>query len=390
MKQKFETIAIRTQAKRSQNKEHSVPLYLTSSYAFDSAEEGAELFSGESDGYMYSRMSNPNSDEFAQKLTLLEGAEAGIAAATGMSAVFSTFGALLNAGDHVVSSNSIFGSSHHVIENILPKWDIEFTIVDIKDEKGWTNAFKANTKLVFVESPANPTLDLIDIEWLADLCRQNGALLIVDNCFATPYLQQPISLGADLVLHSATKFLDGQGRVLGGAIVGSTELIEKITGFVQKTGPTLSPFNSWVLSKSLETLAVRMDRHCENALKLAQYLETNPEVSDVTYPFLPTFPQFELAKKQMRQGGGLVTCKVNGGIERGRKFLNALELHSLTANLGDTRSIATHPASTTHSKLTPEQRVQVGITPGLVRFSAGLEHIDDIVADIEKALKATK
>jgi O-succinylhomoserine sulfhydrylase len=390
MKQKFETIAIRTQAERSQNKEHSVPIYLTSSYAFDSAEEGADLFSGASDGHMYSRMSNPNSDEFATKLALLESAEAGVATASGMSAVFSTFGALLKTGDHVISSNSIFGSSHHVIENILPNWDIDFSFVDIKDEEGWKNAFKPNTKLVFVETPANPTLDLIDIEWLAGLCHQNDALLIVDNCFATPYLQQPIKLGADLVLHSATKFLDGQGRVLGGAIVGSKELIEKCTAFIQKTGPTLSPFNSWVLSKSLETLAVRMDRHCENALKLAQYLETNSEVSEVTYPFLPSFSQFELAKKQMKQGGGLVTCKVKGGLNRGRKFLNALKLHSLTANLGDTRSIATHPASTTHSKLSPDQQLQVGITPGLVRFSAGLEHIDDIIQDVEQALKKSK
>lgn len=390
MKQKFETIAIRTQAKRSQNNEHSVPLYLTSSYAFESAEQGAALFSGESDGYMYSRMANPNTDEFAQKLALLEGAQAGIATATGMSAVFSAFGTLLKTGDHVLASNSIFGSSHHVIENILPNWEIDFSFVEINDEEGWKKAFRPDTKLVFVETPANPTLDLIDIEWLAELTHQNGALLIVDNCFATPYLQQPIQLGADLVLHSATKFLDGQGRVMGGAIVGTKEIIEKCTAFIQKTGPVLSPFNSWVLSKSLETLAVRMDRHCENALKLAQYLESNSEVSEVTYPFLPSFPQYELAKKQMKQGGGLVTCKVNGGIERGRKFLNALKLHSLTANLGDTRSIATHPASTTHSKLTPEQQLQVGITPGLVRFSAGLEHIDDIIADVEQALKQSK
>jgi O-succinylhomoserine sulfhydrylase len=390
MKHKFETLAIRTQSERSQNKEHSVPLYLTSSYAFSSAEEGAALFSGEQEGHMYSRISNPNSDEFAQKLALLEGGETGIATASGMSAVFSTFGALLKSGDHVVASNSIFGSSHHVIENLLPNWDIQFTFVDILDEQGWINAFKPNTRLVFIETPANPTLDLIDIEWLADLCHKNGALLIVDNCFATPYLQQPLKFGADVVLHSATKFLDGQGRVLGGAIISSSEIIEKCAAFIQKTGPNLSPFNSWVLSKSLETLAVRMDRHCENAWKLAAYLESSLEVDDVVYPFLPSFKQFELATKQMKQGGGLVTCKVKGGVDRGRGFLNALKLHSLTANLGDTRSIATHPASTTHSKLTPEQQSQVGITPGLVRFSLGLEHTDDILEDIEQALENSK
>ena len=335
----FETIAIRTQIERSQHKEHSVPLYLTSSYVFESAEEGADLFSGEQDGYMYSRIANPNSDEFAQKLAMLEGGEAAIATASGMSAFFSTFGALLKSGDHVVASNSIFGSSHHVIENIFPNWDIEFTFVDIKKEEEWVNAFKDNTKLVFVEIPANPTLDLIDIAWLAELSHKNGALLIVDNCFATPYLQRPLDFGADIVLHSATKFLDGQGRVLGGAIVSSSKVIEKCAAFIQKTGPNLSPFNSWVLSKSLETLAVRMDRHCENALKLAQYLERHPEVENVVYPFLPDFDQYKLAKKQMKKGGGLVTCKVKGGRERGRNFLNALKLHSLTANLGDTRSM---------------------------------------------------
>lgn len=386
MKHKFETIAIRTQVERSQHKEHSVPIYLTSSYAFGNAEEGAALFSGEQEGYMYSRVSNPNSDEFAQKLALLEGGEAGIATASGMSAVFSVFGALLKTGDHVVASNSIFGSSHHVIENILPNWDIDFTFVDLADIESWKHAFTAKTKLVFIETPTNPTLKLIDINWLAGLCHENGALLIVDNCFATPYLQQPVKFGADIVLHSATKFLDGQGRVLGGAIVSSKEVIEKCASFIQKTGPNLSPFNSWVLSKSLETLAVRMDRHCENALKLAQYFESHPDVDEVVYPFLPSFPQYDLAKKQMKQGGGLVTCNVKGGVERGRRFLNALKLHSLTANLGDTRSIATHPASTTHCKLSPEQQLQVGISPGLLRFSVGLEHIDDIIEDIEQAL----
>jgi O-succinylhomoserine sulfhydrylase len=390
MKRKFETIAIRTQLEKSQYQEHSIPLYLTSSYAFQSAEEGAALFSGASDGYIYSRVSNPNSDDFAIKLALLEGAEAGIATASGMSAIFSTFAALLKSGDHIIASKSIFGSSHHVIENILPDWGIEYSFVNIKDEAAWNKAFKQHTKLVFLESPANPTLDLIDMQWLANLCHQNDALLVVDNCFATPYLQQPVSLGADIVVHSATKFLDGQGRVMGGAILSSKKIIEKCHSFIQKSGPTLSPFNSWMLSKSLETLAVRMDRHCDNALALATYLESHPEIEQVRYPFLPSFEQYELAKRQMNKGGGLVSCIIKGGVERGRKFLNSLELHSLTANLGDTRSIATHPASTTHSKLSSAQQEEVGIIPGLLRFSVGLEHIDDIIADVEQALTKSK
>lgn len=387
MKRKFETIAIRTQLEKSQFQEHSIPLYLTSSYAFQSAEEGANLFAGDSDGYMYSRVSNPNSDDFANKLAILEGAEAGIATASGMSAIFSTFAALLKSGDHIIASKSIFGSSHHVIENILPDWGIGHSFVNIKDKTAWMNAFKQNTKLVFVETPANPTLDLIDIQWLANLCSQHNALLVVDNCFTTPYLQQPLAHGADIVVHSATKFLDGQGRVMGGAILSSKRIIEKCHLFIQKSGPTLSPFNSWVLSKSLETLAVRMDRHCENALALATYLQSHPAIEQVRYPFLPSFDQYELAKRQMKKGGGLVSCIVRGGVVKGRIFLNTLRLHSLTANLGDTRSIATHPASTTHSKLSSKQQEEVGITPGLLRFSAGLEHIDDIIADIDQALK---
>ena len=387
MKQKFETAAIRAQTVRSQYKEHSVPLYLTSSYIFENAEEGAALFAGEQQGYMYGRVADPNGDEFAAKLALLEGAEDAVATATGMAAVFSTFGSLLRSGDHLVASRSIFGSTRHVIENILPQWGIGYTLVDLMDTEAWEQAFTERTKMVFLETPANPTLDLANIEWLANVCHQNNALLVVDNCFATPYLQQPLTFGADLVLHSATKFLDGQGRVSGGAIAGSGELVGSCRAFIQKTGPTLSPFNAWVLSKSLETLAVRMDRHCENAQDLAEYLRNRKGIVKVIYPFLPEFNQYELAQKQMKKGGGLVTCTLEGGLDAGKKFLNAVRLHSLTANLGDTRSIATHPASTTHSKLSPEQQRQIGITPGLVRFSVGLEHIDDIISDIDQALK---
>lgn len=386
MEEKFETIAIRAQTERSQYKEHSVPLYLTSSYAFDNAEEGAQLFSGEASGYLYSRVGNPNTDEFARKMALLEGAKAGLSTASGMSAIFSTFASVLKSGDHMLSSASIFGSSYHVIEKILPGWGIETEFVDISQFKNWEKAFKPNTKLVFIETPSNPGLNLIDIEQLAELCHQHAVLLVVDNCFATPYLQQPIRHGADVVVHSATKFLDGQGRVTAGVICGPDDFIKTCAEFIVKTGPTLSPFNAWVLSKSIETLAVRMDRHCANALSIARFLESHPDIETVVYPELESHPQHKLARHQMLAGGGLVACEAKGGQERGRRFLNALKLHSITANLGDTRSIASHPASTTHCKLSPHEQLAVGITPGLIRFSAGLEHVDDIIGDIEQAL----
>ena len=388
--QNFETIAIRTQVEQTQQKEHSVPLYLTSSFTFDSAEQGAAIFAGEQEGNLYSRFSNPNSDEFALKLALLEGAESGVATASGMAAVFVTFAALLQQGDHVLVSKSIFGNTVHIINDILPKWGIEHTWVDILNEDQWEDGFQLNTKLAFVETPSNPSLDLIDLTWLAQLAHAHHSILVVDNCFATPYLQRPIEFGADIVIHSATKYLDGQGRVLGGAILGSDEHIKKCYDFIRRTGPSLSPFNSWVLSKSLETLAIRMDRHCSNALDLASVLQTHPEVEKVIYPGLSSFVQFELAKSQMNQGGGIVACILKGGKERGAKFLNALQMHSLTANLGDTRSIATHPASTTHSKLSEEARLEVGIFPGLVRFSVGLEHASDIIGDVVQALKHSK
>ncbi|MEN8248928.1 MAG: aminotransferase class I/II-fold pyridoxal phosphate-dependent enzyme [Bacteroidota bacterium] len=386
----FETLAIRTQSERTHQKEHSVPLYLTSSFTFDNAEEGAGIFSEEIEGNLYSRFSNPNTDEFIEKLSMLEGAEAGVATATGMAAIYTVFAALLKAGDHIVASSAIFGSSKKVIDSVLPNHGIEFTFVDVDDNNSWQEAIQANTKLIFVETPSNPTLKIADLEFLNKLCVQNELIFVVDNCFATPYLQQPVKFGADLVVHSATKFIDGQGRVLGGAILGKEKYIEACYDFVRKTGASLSPFNAWVLSKSLETLAVRMDRHCSNAEKISQYLEAHEEVENVIYPHSSLHPQYELAKKQMRFGGGLVGCELKGGKERGARFLNALKIHSLTANLGDTRSIATHPASTTHSKLSEEEQLEVGITPGFIRFSVGLEHIDDLIEDIEQALKASK
>jgi O-succinylhomoserine sulfhydrylase len=386
----FETLAIRTQSAQTQQKEHSVPMYLTSSFTFDNAEEGAALFKGDIEGNQYSRFSNPGVDEFTEKLRLLENTEAGVVTATGMAAIYTTLASLLKSGDHIVSSSAIFGSSKKVIDSILPNFGIEFSFVDVADKDAWKNAIQSNTKLIFVETPSNPTLKIADLSFLKNLCIENDIIFVVDNCFATPYLQQPGKFGADLIIHSATKYIDGQGRVLGGAILGNKEYIDLCYDFIRITGATLSPFNAWVLSKSLETLAIRMDRHCTNAEKLYQYLAAHEEVAKAIYPHAPSHPQYELAKKQMRRGGGLVGCEIKGGNERGARFLNALKLHSLTANLGDTRSIATHPASTTHAKLSNEEQLSVGITAGFVRFSLGLEHIDDIIYDVEQALYKSK
>lgn len=383
----FETQAIRTQNERSQFNEHSTPLHLTSSFVFDDAEQMRALFADEIEGNIYSRFSNPNTTELIDKICLLEGAEAGWATATGMAAVFTSLAALLKQGDHVLACRSIFGSTHTILTKLLPKWGITHSYVDANDTENWKNAVTPNTKILFIETPTNPGIEILDLEWLGKFAKQHQLLLLVDNCFATPYLQQPIKFGADLVIHSATKYIDGQGRVLGGLIAGKKELITEIKAFARHSGPALSPFNAWVLSKSLETLAVRMDRHSENALKLAQWLEKHPEVEWVKYPFLPSHPQYHIAIKQMKAGGGMVSFNVKGGIEKGRNFLNQLQMISMSANLGDTRSIATHPASTTHSKLTEQERAETGILPGLIRVSVGLEHVDDIIADIEQALR---
>ena len=386
----FETDAIRAQSERSENKEHSVPIYLTSSFVFESAEHARALFADEVQGNIYTRYSNPNSNEFVQKMCLLEGTEDGIATASGMAAMYVSMAALLKAGDHVLASRSVFGSTHQILNTIFPRFNISFTYANIDDPASWESKIQKNTKMIFVETPSNPALDIIDLEWLGKLAAKHKLILNVDNCFATPYLQNPAKWGAHLVTHSATKFIDGQGRVIGGAILGTKELIKEVRFFARHTGPAMSPFNAWVLSKSLETLAVRMEQHCKNALALATYLESNPHVEKVKYPFLASHPQHELAKKQMRLGGGVVSFEIKGGIESGRKFLNALKMLSHSANLGDARSIATHPASTTHSKLTEEERQAVGITPGLVRISVGLENIQDIVKDVEQAININK
>jgi O-succinylhomoserine sulfhydrylase len=321
---------------------------------------------------------------------LLEGAEDGIATASGMAAMYISMASLLKAGDHILASRSVFGSTHQILNMIFPKFNISHSYADVSDPSSWEVKIQPNTKMIFVETPSNPALDIIDLEWLGTLANKHNLILNVDNCFATPYLQNPMKWGAHLVTHSATKFIDGQGRVIGGAVVGKRELIKEVRFFARHTGPSMSPFNAWVLSKSLETLAVRMDRHCNNALQLARHLQSHAEVLLVKYPFLESHPQHELAKKQMRFGGGVVTFEVKGGIERGRKFLNSLKMLSHSANLGDTRSIATHPASTTHSKLTDQERAAVGITAGLIRVSVGLENVQDIIQDIEQAISNSK
>lgn len=383
-----ETDAIRAQQDRTEFREHSAPLYLTSSFVFEDAEQARALFADELPGNIYTRFSNPNNTELVDKLCRLEGTEDGIATASGMAAMYASMAALLKQGDHVLASRSVFGSTHQIFNVLFPRFGITHTYADLADPGSWEKCIQPNTRMIFVETPSNPALDIIDLEWLGRLAAKHKVILNVDNCFATPYLQNPARFGAHLVTHSATKFIDGQGRVIGGAVLGTRELIKEVRFFARHTGPSMSPFNAWILSKSLETLAVRMERHCENALTLARHLEQHPMVELVKYPFLPSHPQHALAKKQMRLGGGVVTFEIKGGVEKGRKFLNSLKMMSHSANLGDTRSIATHPASTTHSKLTDAERAAVGITAGLVRISVGLEDIKDIMADIDQAIAA--
>ena len=386
----FETKAIRTQIENSLHREHASPIFLTSSFTFEDAEEARAMFADEVDGNIYSRYSNPNTSEFVERLCLLEGAEDGIATASGMSAMFTSMAGLLQSGDHVLASRAIFGSTHQLFTKIFPKWGIEHTYFDVKDVPSIEQMIQPNTKMIFTESPSNPGLEIINLSRLGEVAKDRNLILNVDNCFATPYLQNPVKFGAHLVTHSATKFIDGQGRTLGGAIVGKKELIEDLRFFARHSGPSMSPFNAWVLSRSLETLAVRMEKHCQNAQSLAEYLQSNSEVESVRYPFLKEHPQWELAKNQMRLGGGLVSMVVKGGLSRGKDFLSHLKMLSLTANLGDARTTVTHPATTTHSKLSEEERLCVGISPGLVRISVGLENIQDIMLDIDQALAATK
>jgi O-succinylhomoserine sulfhydrylase len=380
------TEAIRIQIPQTGEMEHSTPMYLTSSFMFDEAETMRAAFADENDNNIYSRFSNPNVDEFIKKMCVLEGVEAGFATASGMAAVFASIFALLKQGDHLICCSSVFGSTHTMVTKFLPRYGIEATLVPANDDEAWEKAVKPNSKMVFIETPTNPQLEIIDLEWAGNFSKKHNLILNVDNCFATPLLQKPADYGADLIVHSATKWIDGQGRVLGGVIVGNADLIKDIFLFSRNTGPSMSAFNAWLLSKSLETLDVRLQRHCENAVKVAKALQKHKNVESVKYPFLENHPQYAIAKKQMKAGGGIVCFEVKGGIESGRNFLNKLQLLSMTANLGDTRSIASHPASTTHSKLTEEERLSVGITPGLIRISVGLEYADDIINDLNQAL----
>ena len=386
MSDNFETNAIRIQSQRSHFDEHSTPLYLTSSFVFQDAEDMRASFAEEKSKNLYSRFSNPNVNEFTDKMVNLEGAEAGYAFATGMAAIYSTFAALLNSGDHIVSCQSVFGSTHTLFSKYFPKWNINTTYFKAEHSANVEQYIQPNTKILYLETPTNPAIEVVDLEFFGKIAEKHNLIFIVDNCFATPYLQQPIKFGAHLVVHSATKLIDGQGRVLGGVTVGKADLIREIYLFARNTGPAMSPFNAWVLSKSLETLAVRVERHSENALRVAEFLDNHPKVAFVKYPFLKSHPNYETAIKQMKMGGNIVAFELKGGIEGGRNFLNGIKMCSLSANLGDTRTIVTHPASTTHSKLSEEERSEVGISAGLVRCSVGLENVDDIIEDLKQAL----
>ena len=385
---KFETDAIRTQVERSQHNEHSVPLFLTSSFVFDDAEDMRASFAEEKMRNVYSRFTNPNTSEFVEKICKMEGAEDGYAFATGMAAVFGTFAALLNSGDHILSARAVFGSTHGLFTKFLPKWNIETTYFDVADLDRFEELITPNTKVIYAESPTNPGLQVLDLERLGKLAKKHNLILVIDNCFATPYLQKPIDFGADLVIHSATKLIDGQGRVLGGVTVGSSDLIREIYLFARNTGPSMSPFNAWTLSKSLETLAVRVDKHCDNAEKVAEFLLEHEAVEEVRYPFLPNHPQYEIAKKQMTRGGNIIAFQVKNGLSGGKQFIDAVQLCSRSSNLGDTRTIVTQPALSTHSKLSEEDRLAVDITDGLIRISVGLEHPDDIIQDVKQALNS--
>ncbi len=382
----FETQAIRAQLQRSSYNEHSSPLFLTSSFVFDTADDMKAAFNDETDDYIYSRYVNPNTNELINKICLLEGAEAGISTASGMSAIFTTFMGLLKSGDHVVSCSSVFGATHALFTKYFPKWNISHTYFNTNNTSEIEQAINPETKFIYLETPTNPAIELIDIELVSKIAKKHNLLLIVDNCFATPYLQQPIKHGADIVIHSATKYIDGQGRVLGGLVVGKKELINDIYLFGRLSGPSLSPFNAWILSKSLETLAIRMDRHCENALYIAQQLEDHAQLENVSYPFLPSHPQYAIAQKQMKGGGGIITITLRNGYNAAKQFLDHLQFISISPNLGDTRTIATHPASSTHAKLSIEEKERVGITDGLIRLSIGLENKQDIISDILQAL----
>ena len=382
----IETLAVRAGTVRSQFNEHSEAIFLTSSFMFSSAAEAAARFKGEQPGPIYARFANPTVSMMEARLAALEGAERCVAFSSGMASILATVMGLMKAGEHVVASRSIFGSTVQLFSNILGRFGVETTYVSPTDPAEWRAAVKPNTRLFFVESPSNPLTEVSDIRALADIAHEAGAWLAVDNCFCSPALQKPLELGADIVIHSATKYLDGQGRVLGGAVLGSKELMEGVFTFLRTAGPTLSAFNAWVILKGMETLSLRMEAHSRNALALAQWLEAQPQVARVWYPGLPSHPQHELAMRQQKTGGGIVSFELKGGKDAAWKLIDATKLLSITANLGDTKSTITHPASTTHSRMTAEQRASAGISDGLVRIAAGLESVADIQADLARGL----
>src|SRR5215470_2505079 len=383
----IETLAVRAGIARSQFNEHSEGLYLTSSFVFDSAAQAAARFQGEEPGNIYSRFTNPTVTAFQERLAAMEGAEACVATASGMSAILATAMALLKSGDHVVSSSGVFGATVQLFGNVLSKFGVETGYVDGSAPKSWKAALRPNTRFLYLETPSNPLTEVFDIRALADLAHDAGAVLVVDNCFCSPALQRPIDLGADLVIHSATKYLDGQGRVLGGAILGRRELVmDGIYGFLRTAGPSLSPFNAWVLLKGLETLKIRMEAQSQGALELARWLESHPRVRKVHYPGLPSHPQHALAARQQRSGGAVVSFEIKGGREAAWKVVDSTRLISITANLGDTKTTITHPATTTHGRISAEARARAGVTEGLLRVAVGLESPRDLRDDLERGL----
>lgn len=383
----FATLAVRAGQLRTEEGEQSEPIFPTSSYVFGSAAEAAARFSGAEPGNIYSRFTNPTVRTFEQRLAALEGGESCVATSSGMAAILSTCMGLLKAGDHMLCSRSVFGTTVVLLNNYLAKFGVEIDFVDLSEVASWEAAIKPNTRLLFLETPSNPLTQLVDIAAVAEVAHQNNALLVVDNCFCTPALQQPLKLGADVVVHSATKFLDGQGRCIGGAVVGNAETVGKdVYGFLRSAGPTMSPFNAWVFLKGLETLQIRMQAHSAHALALATWLEAQPQVERVYFPGLASHPQHELAMQQQSGPGGLLSFEVKGGKAAGWKVVDATQIISITANLGDTKTTITHPASTTHGRLTPEQRAEAGISDGLIRIAVGLESVEDIQADLARGM----
>lgn len=383
----FETLAVRTGHERTHEGEHSEAIFPTSSFVFNSAAEAAARFGGSEPGNIYARFTNPTVRYFQERLAALEGGESCVATSSGMSAILAVMLGLLKAGDHVLCSRSVFGTTTVLLQNYIGKFGVEVSFVDLTDLAAWEAALQPNTRLLFAETPANPLTELVDIRELADMAHRHGCLLVIDNCFCTPALQRPLELGADIVVHSATKYLDGQGRALGGAVVGDTERVGKdVYGVLRTGGVTMSPFNAWIFLKGLETLSLRMKAHCEHALQLASWLEAHPSVEKVFYPGLVSHAQHALAKQQQSGFGGIVSFIVKGGQESAWNIIDSTRMLSITANLGDTKSTITHPATTTHGRLTPEQKQQAGIADGLVRVSVGLESITDIQADLARGL----